>query len=343
MNIQEPTPTYRMRTVFRAWRACISWLSRGAVRIMGILSVLFLMLSAYAYVGVYLPSSFFPVRTIITIPEGVTIHETAVILYGEQAVRSRVALEAILRFIERDTQVKAGDYYFDHPLTLLEVAQRVTNGVFGLEPIEIVVPEGATTYQMATLFDSLLERFDAVAFLLLTEDKEGYLFPDTYTFLPNANTTQVLETLEQTFYERLGEVEAAIASFGRPVHEVITMASLLEKEAWDHEERRIIAGVLWQRLNIDMPLQVDAVFGFIEKSETFSPKFSDLEVESPYNTYKNKGLPPGPIGSPSLSSIRAAITPVETDALFYLHGKDGMLHTAKDYTDHLVNRRLYLD
>ena len=92
-----------------------------------------------------------------------------------------------------------------------------------------------------------------------------------------------------------------------------------------------------------MPLQVDAVFGYIERTETFSPKFSHLEIESPYNTYKNKGLPPGPIGSPSLEAIEAAVTPVETEALFYLHGRDGNLHLAQTYDEHLTNRRWYLD
>jgi UPF0755 protein len=92
-----------------------------------------------------------------------------------------------------------------------------------------------------------------------------------------------------------------------------------------------------------MPLQVDAVFGFIEGTDIFSPKFSDLEVDSPYNTYKNKGLPPGPIGSPSLAALEAAVTPVSTEALFYLHGRDGSIHLAKTYTEHLVNRRSYLD
>ncbi len=343
MNQNDPIGTYHTRMLTRLLRGFSLWIRRGVVRLVGIFILMALILSAYTYVGIYQPSSFFPVRTIITIPEGSTIQDVARVLYESQAVRSSVAMEMVLRFFERNAQVKAGDYYFDHPLTMLEVAQRVTHGIFGLEPVEVVVPEGSTTYQMAELFDQTFERFDPVAFLLLTEDKEGFLFPDTYMFLPNVSTTQILETLEQTFYERIEEVEADIASFGRPIHDVITMASLLEKEAWDHEERRIIAGVLWERLRIDMPLQVDAVFGYIERTDTFNPKFSDLEVDSPYNTYKYKGLPPGPIGSPSLSAIRAAITPVETDALFYLHGKDGEIRVAKDYAEHLVNRRKFLD
>lgn len=309
----------------------------------GTLVALFVGGSLYAYFGMYQPPAFFPVREIVHIPEGATLEDVAYILHEEQVIRSTFAFRALVRFTGRDTTIDAGDYYFEHPLTLGDVALRLSNGEHGLTPITVVIPEGATTYQMAELLDATFESFDPITFLMLAEDKEGYLYPDTYQFLPNVRTTVVLDTLERTFYERLHKVEDNIALFGRPIHEIVTMASLLEKEAWDFEERRTIAGVLWQRLSIDMPLQVDAVFGFIERTETFSPLYSDLEVESPYNTYKNKGLPPGPIGSPSLSSIEAAVTPEATDALFYLHGKDGVLRLARTYEEHLTNKRRYLD
>jgi len=239
--------------------------------------------------------------------------------------------------------VMAGDYYFDEPLTIDAVAQRVTKGEFGLEPIKVTIPEGATTYQMAEILAKTYEKFDADLFKLLASEKEGYLFPDTYFFLPNVTTTEILNTMERTFYERLSIIEDKIAAFGRPVHEVVTMASLLEKEARDYDERRTIAGVLWNRIAINMPLQVDAVFGFIEGTDTFSPLFSDLEVDSEYNTYKNTGLPPGPIGSPSLEALEAAVSPEDTDAYYYLHGRDGVLRIAHTYDEHLDNRYLYLD
>lgn len=298
---------------------------------------------AYLWFGVYQPSSFFPVKKIVTIPEGVTLNEAAMILKGEHVIRNVTAFRLYVYMTDEDRNIMAGDYYFNEPLTIDLVAERVTNGLFGLEPIKVVIPEGATTYKMAEVLDGAFERFNPEIFMLLANEKEGYLFPDTYQFRPNVSTVEILQTMERTFYERLRTIEDKISLFGRPVHEIVTMASLLEKEAWDYEERRVIAGVLWKRIEINMPLQVDAVFGFIERTETFSPLFSDLEVESAYNTYTHKGLPPGPIGSPSLSALDAAVSPVETDALFYLHGRDGALHTALTHDDHLVNRRRYLD
>jgi UPF0755 protein len=336
-------PSRRQRVLKRFFRKSVRFCLRSVPLLGALVLVLFSISSLYAYFWIYQPDASFPVRTIITIPEGSTIRDVAILLETQQVTRSRLALEALLRYTQADAQVKAGDYFFDHPLTILEVAHRITAGEYGLEPIQVVVPEGSTTYEMAELFDAQFERFDPSAFLLVTQEKEGYLYPDTYTFLPNVTTAQVLETLERTFYERIQTIESDIIAFGRPIHEIITMASLLEKEAWDHEERRAIAGVLWERISINMPLQVDAVFGFINRTQIYSPKFSDLEVDSPYNTYKYKGLPPGPIGSPSLSAIQATITPIPTDALFYLHGKDGSLRIAKTYEEHLVNRRKYLD
>jgi UPF0755 protein len=334
------------RTRFSIWYS--RYQSRGAmVRTLayvgGSTAGALLCLFAWAYFGVYQPSAFFPLRTIITIPEGATVTDTAELLEREQAIRSALAMRLLVRVLGIETEVRAGDYYFDRKLSLTEVVHRVTRGEFGLEPVRITIPEGATTYQMAEIFSEKLLKFDPVTFLLLARDKEGYLYPDTYMFLPNVTASQVLDALERTFYEKLRPLETDIAEFGRPIHEIITMASLLEKEAWDHEDRARIAGILWHRIEVNMALQVDAVFGYIQGRETFNPKFSDLEVDSPYNTYKYKGLPPGPIGSPSISSIEATVHPVPTDALFYLHGRDGVLREAKNYKEHLVNRRRYLD
>lgn len=328
-----------LRAVRSVLPRCIAALPTVGAILLGTVGVA----SAYAYFGMYRPPALFPIRTMVTIPEGVTITTAADLLAAQQVIRSAVAFRAVLRVVEPDAEVRAGDYSFDRRLTLLETIKRVTRGEFGLEPVTITIPEGATTYRMAELFAEKLVRFDATAFEAVARDKEGYLYPDTYLFLPNATAPQVLDAMERTFYERLRTVEDKIAAFGRPLHEVVTLASLLEKEAYRDEDRREIAGVLWRRLAVGMPLQVDAVFGYIERRETFSPKYSNLEVDSPYNTYRHTGLPPGPIGSPSIAAIEAAVTPEETTALYYLHGRDGSLHLARTFSEHIRNRRRYLD
>ncbi len=298
--------------------------------------------SAWAYAGCFRPPASFPVHTIITIGEGASVQEVATMLASKEVVQSSMALILALRFYEGDTLVKAGDYYFSRSLTLTEVAERLMQGDFGLQPVKVTIPEGATTYEIAEKFSGTFVRFDAPTFLLLAERKEGYLFPDTYLFLPNATAQQVIDALERNFYEKIETLGSTVASSDRSLSEIVTMASLLEKEASDHEERRKIAGVLWRRIEVGMPLQVDAVFGYINATSTFSPRYSDLEVDSPYNTYLHKGLPPGPIANPGLSSLEAALTPLPTDALYYLHGNDGRLHIARTFDEHVRNKHTYL-
>ncbi len=121
------------------------------------------------------------------------------------------------------------------------------------------------------------------------------------------------------------------------------MASLLEKEARTYDVRRTIAGILWNRIDADMPLQVDAVFGYIKGTKTFHPSYADLDIESPYNTYRNKGLPPGAIGNPGIEAIRAAATPLETKYFFYLTDREGVMRYARNFEGHVRNRALYLD
>ncbi len=306
--------------------------------------ILFLLITStlWGYAAWYRAPSTFPVQGLITVPEGASVRHIAELFASYKVVRSAVALELVLRLEGSEVAVKAGDYYFSRPVTLMEVAKRLVVGDFGLQPIKVTIPEGATTYEIAEEFTDSFIRFDASTFLLLAREKEGYLFPDTYFFLPNATAQQVLDALERNFYEKLATLGSEVASSGKPIADIVTMASLLEKEARDHTERRKIAGVLWQRIDIGMPLQVDAVFGYINATSTFSPNYSDLKVDSPYNTYTHIGLPPGPIANPGLSSLQAAITPVRTDALFYLHGKDGNLHIARTFDEHIVNKRRYL-
>lgn len=300
-----------------------------------------LLLAGYLFY--YRAPAYFPAPAVISVSEGSTLVDIAEQFESHGIVRSGDMLRSLVIVMGGETSVQAGDYFFDRPISVYAVAQRILHADFGLTPFKVRIPEGATTYQIAALLDDKMSRFDSVTFLALAREKEGYLYPDTYFFLPNSTAQQVIDIMEQNFYERIEELAPQIEAFGRPLDEVVTMASLLEKEARYLDEKQVIAGILWKRLEIEMPLQVDAVFGYINGTTTFSPKFSDLEVDSPYNTYKYKGLPPGPIASPSLSSVEAAVTPVESDYLFYLTGRDGVMRYARNFEEHKTNRARYLD
>jgi UPF0755 protein len=120
------------------------------------------------------------------------------------------------------------------------------------------------------------------------------------------------------------------------------MASLLEREANTAKDRRIVAGILWERLKIGMPLQVDAVFSYILEKDAYAPLFEDLKIESPYNTYLYRGLTPTPIGNPGIDAILAAAEPTKTKYLYYLTGKDGHMYYATTFAGHQSNREKYL-
>ncbi|MFZ2555779.1 MAG: endolytic transglycosylase MltG [Minisyncoccia bacterium] len=296
-----------------------------------------------SYVFLIAPPSSFPTGSLIAVAEGMTAQETGAILEEQGVVRNGTAFSIAVTILGADRGVRAGDYIFKEPKDLFTVARAITTGAFGLEPIRIRVPEGATTKDMAKLFSSQLQRFDAEAFVQQAQPEEGFFFPDTYFFLPNADETIVIRAMRQNFDTNIASLAGEIESFGKPLREVVIMASILEKEARIMEDRRMIAGVLWRRIKVNMPLQVDAAFLYSLGRTTFDLTRADLQdKDDPYNTYANKGLPPGAIGSPSLSSLRAAVTPIDEGYLFYLADNNYVTYYSKTYQQHLEKKALYL-
>jgi UPF0755 protein len=194
---------------------------------------------------------------------------------------------------------------------------------------------------MAEIFSSRLKRVTKEEFMYEALPYEGFLFPDTYFFLPNATTESIITTLRATFDEKTSEVKGDITASGHDLEDVVIMASLLEKEASNYRDQQMIAGVLWNRLEDDMLLQVDATFLYTIGKGTFELTRSDLASDSPYNTYKHKGLPPTPIGNPGLRAIQAVLNPVEHEYLFYLADSDGVTHYSVTHDEHVRKKRIY--
>lgn len=279
----------------------------------------------------------------VSVREGATLRDIARDLEEARVVAHPLVFEWIVRLRGDAKAVQAGEYAFSEPLGAFEVARRLAMGDFGLEQISIRIPEGATRRDIAALFDETFPLFDERRFLALTEGSEGYLFPDTYFFLPNTTADAVADRLSGTFSLRLGDIEKEIVRFGKPLHEIVTMASLIEKEVHRPSDRRTVSGILWKRIELGMPLQVDAPFVFLFGKASRELTAEDLEFDSPYNTYLYTGLPPGPIGNPSLDALRAAVLPVETEYLFYLSDDDGVTRYARNFEEHKRNKERYLE
>ena len=299
-------------------------------------------LSLHVYLGYIRPPESFPLNELVTVNEGASLTHTSRELSKAGVVRSASALRVLITLWGKEHQVHAGDYLFKEPLSLFEVARVLSIGAFGLEPVRIRIPEGSTVKEMAKLFDASLLRFDPQVFVDEALPFEGYLFPDTYFFLPNAKESVIVDTLRQTFDTETQPLSLEAASSSRSFEDVMIMASLVEREARNPEDRRRIAGVLWNRIDKGMLLQVDAAFRYTNGKGTFDLTLKDLLEDSPYNTYQHKGLPPTPIGSPSLNSIEAALHPIPSKYLFYLADNDGITHYSTTYAEHLKLKKKYL-
>ena len=289
----------------------------------------------------FLPAPAFPEGHIITIEDGATLTDVARELHDDGVIRSPFLFKILGRL--RGSDMKAGKYVFAEPVGLLRVEERVADGAFGIEAKRVTFPEGATVREMARILKSAFPDFDSDAFLAEAIPLEGYLYPDTYFFYPDVTPHEVVVRMYADFSDHESDVADAVDAFGRPLRDDLIMASLLEKEARTLADRRMVAGILWNRIQKGMPLQVDAVFGYINDRDTYSPSFAELATDSAYNTYTHAGLPPGPIGNPSEESLLAAVTPAKTDDLYYLTGKDGQMHYAKTFAEHKANRAKYLD
>jgi len=294
------------------------------------------------YLNIYRAPANFPEGGVITIERDTHLSEIAELLEREEVVRSASALRIIILLLNGERSVFAGDYYFNSKTNLLRVAQMVTRGEFGLKPVKVTIPEGATVNDMVNIFVINFNQFSGEEFLELALPMEGYLFPDTYFFLPTVLPKKIVKVMKENFTERIQEINEDIGAFGESLDDVVIMASILEKEARTTETRRTIAGILWNRIAIGMPLQVDAAFLYINGKNTFELTLDDLQIDSPYNTYLYPGLPQGPIANPGLDALKAAINPIETNYLYYLSDLEGIMYYSKTFEEHKLNKEKYL-
>lgn len=304
--------------------------------------IVFLLVFVRGYVFLLAAPSGFPAGSIVTISRGENAAQIAGELRDAQIVKHPEVLRILLRFSGQAGSLRSGAYRFLHPQNALVVAYRLATADFGIEPAHITFPEGTTARAMAARATNLLPQIRAGDFLRAAEPYEGYLFPDTYTFAPDATAESIVATLRANFNAKMAELLPTIAKSGHSLSDIVIMASLVEREARTPQEKKIVAGILWNRIRVGMPLQVDAVFGYINGRDTYAPSLEDLSVDSPYNTYTHKGLPPGPIDNPGLDSLTAAASPQKSSYLYYLTGKDGQMHYAITFAEHKANRAQYL-
>ena len=277
-------------------------------------------------------------------------------LAKENIIKSPLAFKFYVQLTGRAKRIQAGEYRLDGSESLLEVVVKLLKG-----PVEVwvTIPEGLRREEVVERFiDGLAKEGEEAEsfrkeFLSLIADKEGFLFPDTYLFPKTLSPDRIVDKMLEVFELTTGKFEDDFAkgASGLSKGEIIILASIIERETKTPAERPIIAGILLNRIAIGMGLQTDATVQYAVATancgstcEDWWPILTreDLEINSPYNTYKFRGLPPAPIASPGLSSIAAVINAEDSDYLYYLHDPKGQVHYAETLEEHNQNVRRFL-
>ncbi|MES2213325.1 MAG: endolytic transglycosylase MltG [Patescibacteria group bacterium] len=307
------------------------------LRIAGVCILFFLLYTVLFSVPVG-----FPKGQSVIIPPGESLQSITEMLYSKHIINSRILFRSAVIFFGGEKRVIAGEYLLNSDEGSVVLALRLVRGNFHLEPIKITIPEGWNVFAIAEYLSKHIVGFDTAHFIEIARGEEGYLFPDTYFISPNASAEVVVSIMQNNFNKKITSLDSEIKKSGHTKEEIIIMASIVEGEARTLQNRKIVSGVLWKRISLGMPLQVDAAFSYVNGKNSYTLTASDLKIDSPYNTYKYAGLPPGPISNPGLESIDAALHPVQTDYLYFLTGKDGVMYYAKTFEEHKKNKAKYL-
>jgi UPF0755 protein len=287
----------------------------------------------------------------VQVVKGDTLSDVATKLEEAGVIKRAFVFELQARYEGYGTEIKTGRYAFDSGLDSGEILHKLTVGQ-AAPTFTVTIPEGLTIKETAGTvaadssvpapeFEEAARRTDyGYAFLDNSEVKttEGYLFPAKYDFEKGVTTRQIVDRLLQQYLLETQDLDFAEARERLDVTEnqVVTVASLVEKEAASHEEKPLIASVIYNRMRKDTPLQIDATIQYALKRPKANLSLADLKVDSPYNTYENKGLPPGPICSPGRESLLAALYPANTNDLYYVLEANGEKHFfTESYDDFL--------
>lgn len=320
------------------------------------------------------PHTYYPKEIIIT--EGATASEVAELLKQGGLIRSETLFLLYLSIIGGGENLQRGNHVFTKAPSLPYLAASLTTSSEGRAARTIRIPEGSSLRGAAGIFeeqglfqketfwrvtgepaqDYRIRQNNLPDFLALETEfpflkmkpyyatLEGYLYPDTYQFFSDSAPEEVVEKMIKNLEARLREegLWEEIEKQGRSLHEILTFASLLEREASNPQDKKRIAGILNNRMTAGIPLQVDATLLYVTGRGSLLLTEEDLTLDSPYNTYVMQGLPLGPIASPGVDSIKAALFPEKTQYLYYLSDKEGALYYSKTFEEHKEKKFRYL-
>ncbi len=291
---------------------------------------------------------------LIAVTSGMTGRDIALLLEERGIVDDALLFRLLVRLTGTEHHLQAGHYLLNPNMDSMEIIEQLRTGKTVTE--RVVIPEGFELKQIAKLLaDKGLVDYDrflalassaeavfgeALPIDLPIDTLEGYLFPDTYYFSFGQSEADIIGQMVYRFVEVIDEhVSDALKQSDLTLHEVVTLASIVEREIMVDWERPLVASVYLNRLAINMPLQADPTVRYVMTEDRSRVLYRDLEIDSPYNTYRNRGLPPGPIASPGLASILAVLNPADEDYLYFVSKRDGTHQFSRTFNEHVRARR----
>ena len=279
------------------------------------------------------------------INRGESLSSIAKKLSNEGLIRNKIVFYIATKKMGLDKKIQAGDFRLSPSMNIYQIIETLTHGTLD---VWITFIEGMRKEEYAQIIS---KNFNIPELEFIKSAKEGYLFPDTYLIPKEANSETIIRLLEKNFHKKFNEElkQKALELKNLTPDQTVIIASLVEKEARFDQDRYLVASIILNRLKIGMKLDIDATvqyaLGYQPKEKTWWKRNltrEDLEIDSPYNTYKSPGLPPTAIANPGLSSIKAVIFAPKTDYFYYISDKKGKIHPAKTLEEHNQNIKRYL-
>ena len=294
----------------------------------------------------------------LEIPGGTSAKEVAALLREKKLIRSMLAFEVYVRLRGVGGSMQAGNYElstgYSTPRTvdaLLFPGERAVSKITLIEGWSLreyrerLVAsgfDGAKFDAQTASVSSWQQDYAFFADVSLKRSLEGYLFPDTYATTNDRSVTDLIDKMLANFQLKISPLQDAIESRGRSLHDSVILASIIEREVIDFSDRKLVADIFWRREANGIALQSDATINYITQSGRARSTAKDLQIDSPYNTYKYRGLPPGPIGNPGLEALTAAVHPTPNEFWYFLTDEAGSVHYAKSFVEHQRNVEKFL-
>jgi len=279
---------------------------------------------------------------IFVVAKGAGVKAIAKNLKAQKLIKDENAFYLLVKTLGIENKIQAGSFRLSPSMSSEQIAKNFTTGSLD---VWVTIPEGKRAEEIADILETSIPSYKPEWRQILISN-EGYLFPDTYLIPLDADIDHILTTMRGTFDQKYASLEHTNKSMTQ--HEIVTIASLIEREAKHDADRPLVASVIYNRLDIGMGLQIDAtiqyVLGYQENEQSWWKRhlsLDDLAIASAYNTYKNPGLPPTPIANPGIKSLEAALNPANTDYLFYIADKNGINRYAKTNEEHEANIEKY--